>query len=255
MFNNGITFEVRVNGRAVDEYNKDDRFFVEGRKGSDYTLFIRNNTRNKVLAIPTVDGLSVLDGKEASYDSQGYILYAYSEYEVLGWRTDNDTTRNFFFTSHSKSYSEKTGNDTTNLGIIGLAVFKEKERVRYRGGNIPWSNTYIPLNISASGSGYYDNITTTASLDLSTKSRGASDLTQNSISSVVNYLQSDVGTGMGQKQESRVQNVSFNKEHNPFVTFEFLYYTKRQLEQMGVITKVKKQRQQAFPANNFCREV
>jgi len=125
MRNKNISLDVLVNGNPTTEYSKDGTRYIEGRKGSEYTLRIKNHTGDKILFVPTIDGLSVINSDPGHYDSPGYILGPYETYEITGWRTDLQHTRKFEFVRHSKSYAKKLGESTDNLGVIGLMAFKE----------------------------------------------------------------------------------------------------------------------------------
>ena len=85
--------EVLVNGHPIKEYYKDGKIYIEGRKGCEYSLRIKNNGWKKIVVIPTIDGVSVMNGKQASYDSPGYIISGYNSLTIDGWRTsDSENT-------------------------------------------------------------------------------------------------------------------------------------------------------------------
>lgn len=108
----------------------DHQTYIEGREGSNFTLRIRNGSSRRVLAVPSVDGLSVIDGKPASSESSGFILEAYASLDVPGWMVDRQNAAKFFFASSSEtvdvSYVAQMGGDTANKGVIGVMVFEEK---------------------------------------------------------------------------------------------------------------------------------
>lgn len=120
--------KVLVDGKPIQEYHKDDRTYVEGRKGSRFSLELTNLTPRRILAHPTVDGLSVMNGKEASRNdnTEGYVLMPHQTLKIPGWRLDNDTVADFFFAGGGGSYAEKTGKPR-NRGVIGCAVWEQKE--------------------------------------------------------------------------------------------------------------------------------
>lgn len=120
-----VTFEVLVNGKPIKEYLKNGEVWVEGRKGSEYTLRVTNNTNKRILAVPTVDGLSVMDGKLGSHASGGYILDAYETATIPGWRLNNDKVAKFVFAAAGESYAAKTQDQPNNIGVIGCAFFNE----------------------------------------------------------------------------------------------------------------------------------
>jgi hypothetical protein len=239
MINKGITMSVLVNGKPVSEYSKNGNKYIEGRKKSEYILRVYNSTYNKVLVIPSVDGLSVLDGKSASFDSPGMILDAFSGYDFTGWRTDLEHIRKFVFGSKKKSYSNKTGQGTTNLGVIGLVAFQEKVIHNYY--PISWQDPTI-YNIrdynTADNSGGLIGATFTGAI------------LQNSCEPVA----ASIGTEMGDKQDSVVTAASFHKQDSPYTTISIYYNEKKQLEKMGIVIKKKYSMPQAFP-QEFCEEV
>lgn len=126
MFNNGFEFAVEVGGKRIPEYGSKGRTFIEGRKGYRYELKFRNNRAERVLVVPTVDGLSVVDGKLHGPDSTGYVVQAYSSVTITGWRTSMAEVRGFEFSDKSGSYAGKTV-EQRNCGVIGAAVYAEKK--------------------------------------------------------------------------------------------------------------------------------
>ena len=250
MLQNNIEFEIITeNGNKFTEYFHENKIFVEGRKGKSYTLRIKNNTANRILAVPSVDGLSVLDGEKASHNSNGYVLDAYTTYNIEGWRISNDDVRKFFFTRHDKSYSEKTGQGQDNLGVIGLVCFREK--IEYIGPQIiyhrydynwpSWNTKYYRDGYLGSGVKYGLNSTADCYSGEAIV-RALNCTISNSVGS--NQLQQQVeqslGTGMGEKTESKVVSVDFKKETSPFATFTMYYYERKQLEKMGIMKKFEK---------------
>lgn len=116
---------VLVSGHPVREFGHQGRTFVEGRKGSSFTIRFRNNTSSRVLAVPSVDGHSVIDGDPATPKSRGYIVEAYSTLEVRGWRMSLTQSADFVFSERSKSYAAQTGGDA-NVGLIAIKVFGQE---------------------------------------------------------------------------------------------------------------------------------
>lgn len=239
--------EVLVNGKPVDEYLHDSKTFLEGKEGTEFSLRLRNRTGRRALFVPTIDGLSVMDGKEASFDSQGYIVNAYSSETIDGWRTSDDKVAKFFFAAVKESYAVKTGKGD-NVGVIGCAVFEEKERVRVETivikeiiekpiyvyphwpyYNYPHNNVFFLSSNNHGGGGGGGMMTTSgnAGVGMTTATGGAqaSSLVQASAS---------IGTGFGEEKFSPVRNVSFDKESQPSAVFTLFYNTRENLRAMGV---------------------
>lgn len=131
MFNNGFELSVEVNGRNIPEYGHKGRTYVEGRKFNKYQIRFRNSRAERVLVVPTVDGLSVVDGQPYHENSPGYIVQAYSTLTISGWRTSLSEVRAFEFSDKSGSYAGKTVGQQ-NCGVIGGRVFSERARVQYQ---------------------------------------------------------------------------------------------------------------------------
>ncbi len=117
MLHNNVEISVQINGRhTADEYISpiDRQTYIEGRDGSEFTLVLKNRNAFRVLAIPSVDGLSVLDGNER-------IAVGKNPAGV-----DSATAAKFVFAGDKGgSYAEKSGHGAVNKGVIGLMAFKE----------------------------------------------------------------------------------------------------------------------------------
>lgn len=104
--------------------------YLEARRGENYSIVIRNNTPGRIGVVIAVDGRNIISGKE-SHLKNGEPMYIvngrrHAKYE--GWRTDDTTVHGFYFTDPDDSYAVKTFKDSSAMGVIAVAVFKEKER-------------------------------------------------------------------------------------------------------------------------------
>ncbi len=119
------------------EVQHNDSVYIDGREGTEYALRFRNNSGKRVLVVTSVDGMSVLDGKPAGFQSDGYVIAPYQTVDIPGWMVDHSTAAKFVFARKGnqstdpakKTYAEQRGTDPANIGIIGFAVFAEKEKV------------------------------------------------------------------------------------------------------------------------------
>ena len=116
---------VLVNGRPIKEYGHRGLTFVEGRKNQPYTIKFRNNSARRCLAVVSIDGIDVVDGKPATQESRGYIVPAYASVEIKGWRTSTETVNDFVFTDKPEGYSAQSQKDDSNSGVIAVKVFDE----------------------------------------------------------------------------------------------------------------------------------
>lgn len=124
---NNFEAKILVGGKPIHEYEHQGNFFVEGRRGSDFEIEFRNNTAQRVLAVPSVDGLSVMDGKPATPDSVGFVVAAHSTLRIPGWRLDAKGAAKFVFEDKDRSYARTGGTqDASRAGVIGFIVYAEK---------------------------------------------------------------------------------------------------------------------------------
>lgn len=130
-----VSVEVIINGKAAKKFYQEGKTFIEGRKGSEYALRFTNNSSNRVEVVASIDGLSILDGKEASNSSQGYVLSPWQTTDITGWRLNQNEVAAFEFGKKSNSYAAATGKPL-NVGVIGVKVFAEYVR--------PVRHTFVP---------------------------------------------------------------------------------------------------------------
>ncbi len=104
--------------------------YLEARKEENYSLLVRNRLPERVAVVIAVDGRNVISGKKSflKNSERMYIVEPYGQALIEGWRTSDDTVNRFYFTGSSDSYSAKTFGDTSAIGVIAVAVFREKER-------------------------------------------------------------------------------------------------------------------------------
>jgi hypothetical protein len=129
-----LSVAINRDGRATPlrEFGHNGNTYIESRDGQKFTIKFKNNRAHRVLVVPSIDGLSVLEGTPATPTSRGYIVPAYSAVEIKGWRTSLNDINEFVFErkDSGKTYAEGTGNDTANCGVIGIKVFAEKEKAK-----------------------------------------------------------------------------------------------------------------------------
>jgi hypothetical protein len=106
--------------------------YLEARKGEHYGIFITNRTPERVGVIIAVDGRNIITGKRSDLGNTEsmYIVNAYEAVRYDGWRTSQDEVHRFYFTDAADSYSVRTFADSSAMGVIAMAVFREKEQPR-----------------------------------------------------------------------------------------------------------------------------
>jgi hypothetical protein len=120
-------YDVQViteNGETAPTFALKDRFYVQGNLNQRYTIRVTNPTARRVEAVVTVDGLDVVDGEPGDLNKRGYIVPAYSETRIEGFRTSLADVATFRFSSVDNSYAGKKGK-SRNVGVIAVAIFEE----------------------------------------------------------------------------------------------------------------------------------
>jgi len=251
-------FYVEVNGRPAREYLHENQVYLEGRKGSEYSLVFKNKTPNRVLAVMSVDGLSVLDGKSAGQDSPGYVLGPYETIKVPGWKINENSAARFQFQPQESGGADKTyvesliadGIDVSaqNQGVIGVMVFRQLPPMRTRTVyhyvapspqvwpvNDPiwptWTSVnslgMSPTTLSASPSVESNTIRASAS---SAKSYGASNVGAEALAQ-----NSSMGTGFGEQVNFETTSTVFNRDLSaPLWLGVIIYDTLKGLQKRGV---------------------
>lgn len=245
-FANKYELTVKVNSRPVREYSHDGMIFIEGREGSEYSILIKNNTHSSIAAVISVDGLSIADGNNAGLDSKCLIVNAFSAVDVPGWITSKNSANKFLFSSRERSYSERTGQGSSNVGVIGLMVFEEKPKdFRQMNQHPPYFGyqTGYPLNASVT--------------------RGAKMLsaTSHSMDNVLVGAASvePLGTGFGEHKDINVTEVNFEKRNpkSPDAILALYYDSRKGLERRGIVVDSRNSLPNAFPSyttdNTFCK--
>ncbi len=104
--------------------------YLEARKGEKYGIVIRNRTPERIGVVIAVDGRNILSGRKSNlgHSEAMYIVNSYEQGRYDGWRTARDTVHTFYFTDTADSYAMSTFSDSSSMGLIAVAVYREKER-------------------------------------------------------------------------------------------------------------------------------
>lgn len=112
-------------GSSLPAYRANGRAFVVGEPGRRYAIRIDNHSPYRFEAVVSVDGLDVVDGREASLDKRGYILHPGGTTLIEGFRTSTTEVAAFRFGSVGTSYAAQSTGSARNVGVIGVALFAE----------------------------------------------------------------------------------------------------------------------------------
>lgn len=120
-----VTIVDRNTGATLPVHYAHGEYWVAGRPGTRYAITVRNRIGERVLAVPSVDGVNVLSGETAAWDQRGYVFSAYEGYQISGWRKNSREIAAFEFSSVANSYASRTGRPA-HVGVIGVALFREQ---------------------------------------------------------------------------------------------------------------------------------
>jgi hypothetical protein len=122
-----LTVSVRDDrGNVLPGFYAGGKQYVVGEAGSRYVIVVQNNTNYRFEVVASVDGLDVIDGREAAYTKRGYIVSPYATVEIDGFRRSAEAVAAFRFSSVRGSYSARSGQGDRNVGVIGVAFFNER---------------------------------------------------------------------------------------------------------------------------------
>lgn len=127
---NGILFQSIPHRDVRNRGTRIIKSFLEARKRENYGIVIRNNTPERIGIVIAVDGRNIVSGKRSDLGNREnmYVLNPYEHARYDGWRTSSNEVHRFYFTTPPDSYSVKTFGDTSAMGVIAVAVYREKEK-------------------------------------------------------------------------------------------------------------------------------
>lgn len=230
------SMEIRPKGRSpADKYSHKGKVYIEGRENSHYVIELSNHSNARALAVVSVDGLSVMDGKPASFASRGYVLNAKESVQIPGWSVDALTAAEFVFAKRKDSYGSQTSSGG-NEGVIGVAWFTEKPVIKSQMLNqAPVWSIHNPLSHS-------------------TFSASASSRTKSVIACAAqNSTQPSMGTAFGESLTFNTTSTHFEKQSDQPLVVQMIYYdSAANLQRMGIKLKARTSSAhgpQAFPGS------
>jgi len=201
----------RTNGTTLPVYWYRGERWIAGAPGHRYAIAVRNRSNGRILTVLAVDGVNAVSGETASWEQTGYVLDPGRGFDIRGWRKSQERVAAFEFTALDNSYAARTGRPE-NVGIIGVAVFREAPRP-----------DMVPLAPAPS---------TKSSAD-SNSAREREDA-----AGAAPRAESRLGTGHGRSETSRVTYTDFERARSaPDTVITICYNSRENLLAMGVITQ------------------
>jgi hypothetical protein len=209
--NGQFDLQILVNDQPLQEYPYQGERFVAGIMGSNFKLRIsKTQLYRRAVAVISVDGLSIMDGKPAKADGSGYIIESGAgSFDIPGWRLNEQEVAAFFFASLPETYASQMGKPT-NIGVIGAKFFYE---------NVPeqpeapesWGSTALPPSapgVAPAGTPLPPSRTRSAP---------------------------GVGTGFGSRQAHHIHTVQFERDYATMQTSVLRYDTAANLAARGIV--------------------
>jgi hypothetical protein len=112
-------------GRVLPTWQHEGRTYVLGQRGDRYLVRVRNDSGRRAEVVVSVDGRDVLDGQPSALGKRGYLVEAYGEATIDGFRLSQEAVAAFRFSSVSRAYAARMG-DARDVGVIGVAVYPER---------------------------------------------------------------------------------------------------------------------------------
>lgn len=205
----------------------DHKIYVPAPAKGKYTIRLYNNSLRRRLVVLSVDGINVLNGEDAGVSGPGYVLFPNETVDVPGFRRNEGKVAAFRFKEQGESYAVQTGRGTSNVGVIGVAVFDElvpqkvtippPVYIREEHHHWPQSPYYPdPMQILCS------------TAQAGTKGSGGLGLRATS-------LTKDIGTGYGEEVVFHTKPTKFRREGDrPCLILSLFYATKEKLKAQGV---------------------
>lgn len=120
--------EIIQSGRVLRRIDHNGETFIEAPLRGTYSIRLTNNCPRQRMAVISVDGINVVDGKDAGFAGQGYLLSPWQTVDIKGWLRGPNEAAAFEFKASEASYAAGTGRGTKNTGVIGVAVFEGQEK-------------------------------------------------------------------------------------------------------------------------------
>ena len=122
----GYEVQLLVDGSPAATFSHDGETYVLGHTGERYVIRVLNHSGRRIEAVVTVDGRDVVDGKPGDFrNKRGYLVSAWGQVDIDGWRLSESHAATFRFSSVADSYAARMGS-AREVGVIGVAVFPER---------------------------------------------------------------------------------------------------------------------------------
>ncbi|MDZ7863986.1 hypothetical protein [Acidovorax sp.] len=250
-----VTIVDRDTGATLPVHYAKGEYWVAGRPGARYAVTVRNRTGERVLAVPSVDGVNVLSGETAAWDQRGYVFSAYERYQITGWRKSSSEVAAFEFSSVANSYAGRTGRPA-HVGVIGVALFREQQPVP---APVVIPEPYSQRRDSSNDSAGLGRLREEPAAPAAAAAAPAPEAESSARAQVAGSLarapapSAKLGTAHGQRETSVVSHTSFTRlQERPNEVISIRYDSRENLVAYGVIREqpVRPPVPRAFPQSD-----
>jgi hypothetical protein len=198
--------------------------YLEAKKGENYGIKIRNNSPERLGVVIAVDGRNIITGSRSDLGNNEtmYIVNAHEQVRYDGWRTTANEVHRFYFTEPADSYSVRTFADSSAMGVIAVAIYREQERPQ-------------PL---------YD-------MSRSEAAPAAPSLDSAARSKKKALAGEDAGTGFGDSRYSPVVRVEFEPEGFPVQKTLVKYEWRETLCKKGILNCVRERKNRLWDNDEY----
>ncbi len=191
----------RDTGEWLPEYRHRGNDWIPGIPGHRYSVRMTNTSSERVLVVLSVDGVNAISGETASAGQTGYVLGPWQSTEITGWRKSYNDVAQFYFTDLPDSYAARTGRPD-NVGVIGVAVFRERQR------DVPYSRPAPIARADRSRDGSdRESVRRAESKAAPQSSRASGNAAADS--AYAGEAEQSLGTGHGEREWSPVSRTDF----------------------------------------------
>jgi hypothetical protein len=222
-----VAVSVELDGRPVPLFpapDGSDRYYLEARRGSRYSVALANRSGERVGVVLTVDGLNTISGERDAGRGRMYVLDPWQRTCVRGWRTSLRDVRQFTFVDEQVSYAARSGKANEKMGWIEITVYRERRPfVRWA----PRRKRPVPIESEAAG----------------TRDKAAPESARDAAEAAARaplaaaQARAYPGTGWGPRAHDPVVLVRFDPETEPSERVTLRYEYRPALVALGVLPR------------------
>ena len=226
----------RTTGETLTPILHKGEWWIAGRPGNRYAVVLANRYARRTLNVLTIDGVNAVSGETGAWNQRGYVLDPYGNIQVAGWRTSMEQVAAFEFTTLANSYATRTGRPG-NLGVIGVAIFNEKQEPIAQGQISREKRAESPLLAAPAEPSRADaESDAPASLRANDSMKSETARSGSRGGALAPQQRERIGTGYGASESSPIVNVRFERMQsapNEIVTIR--YDRRENLIAMGIV--------------------